>query len=250
MSSNFLKKFFFSINTNQSEDIKAIYNQGVLFLSDNRVEQAIKCFEQVADIHPSAAYNLGLIYLDGAHKIMPNFDDARKYFKLAYNLGHEKAQKSAIIIDIDKEHAIDVQKYSIFYPIAILHFITARQSGNLAYMIANDIIFNIIENSFNQIYSVKRFVDYEVWCIRKYANNEVNNLYKKSSLQDYFTFYDNDWNNGDTANISDYINEQTIPLITQISGKQINPFDLGIPRIIAVNHVYKYYAKKFNPSLV
>jgi TPR repeat protein len=47
---------------------------------------------------PSTPYNLGLIYLDGVGQFTPKYDLERKYFKMANELGHERAEWSAQII--------------------------------------------------------------------------------------------------------------------------------------------------------
>ena len=246
----FFTKLFQNIDTDYSDDVKAIYNFGVLALAEGNILEAISYFKQIEKQHSSAAYNLGLIYLDGVGISLPDYDKARYYFQLAKSSGHKKAKKSAQIIGLKEERIINLAEYRKFLPIAVQQFALGRQMGNLAYMIANDVIFHVIENSTNQLYSAKRFIDYEVWCIRKYASEEVNHFYQQSVLKDYLTCYDYDWEEGETAKISDYLNDSVFTNVMALSDGKFSFFELGVPRLIAVNYIYSHCAKKYSPILM
>ena len=99
----FFSRLFNPIDTNYSPETKEIYNKGVIALSKGNIKQAINYFERVDYEHPSAAYNLGLIYLDGAGCLVPNYDKARQYFQQADEMGHKKAKQSAEIIGLNEE---------------------------------------------------------------------------------------------------------------------------------------------------
>ena len=59
------KKLFQNIWTDQDDSVKNIYNEGVKALAKgDQLDKAIALFKQICEQHPSAAYNLGLIYLD------------------------------------------------------------------------------------------------------------------------------------------------------------------------------------------
>lgn len=242
---------FQDINTENSQDIKDIYNSGVRALSKQDIQAAVETFKRIEDEHPSAAYNLGLIYLNGGGLYIPDYSLARKYFQLADKQGHDKARKSAEIIGFESErHIADPKEYHEFMMRAAIRAALGQQFGNLAYVIANDIIYNVILTSTNQRYSAKRFIDYEVWCIRKFANKPVKHFYRQSSLQNYAVSYQSDWASGETAVISDYFNTKIIAAIMRYSGGKMGIEDLGVPRLMAVDCVYKYFSQEWNPDLV
>lgn len=235
------KKLFQSIATFQSDDVKSIYNDGVNALARGNLTTAIPLFEQICHQHPSAAYNLGLIYLDGVGQFTPKYDLARKYLKIANELGHERAEWSAQIIGLDGERKLSAQEQMEFTVFAVTQYVHGRQLGNLAYLIAYDIKRNILETSSNEIYSLYRFLSYEVYCIRNYGNEEVMALYETSSLTNWNITDEDDWESGKTAVISDYLNEKVTPFILSIAGGELSLEDLGTVRLAAVNAVYEYY---------
>lgn len=235
------KKLFQSIATFQPDNVKSTYNDGVNALARGDLTTAIPLFEQICQQHPSAAYNLGLIYLDGVGQFTPKYDLARKYLKMAYELGHERAEWSAQIIGLNKERKLSIQEQMEFTQFAVMQYVHGRQLGNLAYLIAYDIKRNILETSSNEIYSLYRFLSYEVYCIRNYGNEEVMALYETSSLTNWNITYEDDWESGKTAVISDYLNEKVTPFILSIAGSELALEELGIVRLAAVNAVYEYY---------
>lgn len=235
------KKLFQSIWTDQDDSVKEIYNDGVNALARDQLDQAIALFEQISAQHPSAAYNLGLIYLDGAGKITPKYQLARRYFKLAEKLGHERAAISAKIIGIDGERKLTQQQHVEFFKFAVMQYVEGRQFGNLAYLAAYDIKRNILETSTNEFYSLERFLSYEVYCIRNYGNEEVMDLYRSSSLVHWNITDLDDWESGKTAVISDYLNEKFVPLVIALSGGKIRLDEMGTLRLAIVNTVYEYY---------
>lgn len=236
------KKLFQHIATFLPSDVKSTYNEGVNALARGNLDKAIFLFEQVCEQHPSAAYNLGLIYLDGAGKITPKYDLARKYFQIADKLGHGRAKISAQIIGLNGERKFSQQEQLEAFIIAVSQYIAGRQLGNLAYMIAYDIKRNILETSSNEQYSLERFLSYEVWCIRNYGDEDVMALYETSSLKYFPTnYYEDDWEDGETAIISDYLNEKVFKTIMQLGQGQLQLNKLGTLRLAAVNAVYEYY---------
>ncbi|MCF7530587.1 hypothetical protein ACOR62_00050 [Neisseria lisongii] len=235
------KKLFQSIFSNHSYKIKFIYNKGVRELARNNISYAINIFESISDKHESAAFNLGLIYLDGAGKFVPNYKLSRKYFQLADNLGHPRAKPTALIIGLDKDPKFTLQDYAMLLPFAVNQYVLGGQLGNLAYLIAYDIIHHILKTSTNEIYGLSRFLDYEIYCIRNFANQEVTDFYHTSSLTDYELVYQDDWENGETAALSDYLNEKMTPTIIALSHGKLKLFEMGTLRLAAVNTVYKYY---------
>ena len=60
------KKLFYNFKSFRSGPVKDIYNKGINALARGNLDEAISLFKEVYEQHPSAAYNLGLIYLDGA----------------------------------------------------------------------------------------------------------------------------------------------------------------------------------------
>ena len=227
-----------------NDPVKVKYNLGVQSLARGNLQDAIDKFKSICEQHSSAAYNLGLIYLDGNGQIVPNYELARKYLTLANNMGHPKAAMSAAIIGLEIERKLSIEEYVQAFQHALLQYIQGGQLGNLAYLIAYDIKRNILETSTNELYSLDRFLSYEVWCIRNFANDEVNSLYKNSNLIHYTVNYSNDWDSGETAVISDYLNTKTFPLIIGLSQgnlKLLKLDEMGTLRLAAVNAVYKYY---------
>ncbi|MFU2079712.1 hypothetical protein ACLQ91_03920 [Avibacterium endocarditidis] len=235
------KKLFQAIFTSQPDEIKMIYNQGVMALSRGDVHRAIFFFTQVCDQHPSAAYNLGLIYLDGAGKITPKYSLSRKYFQLADRLGHRKANVSAQIIGLNEEKELSMQEQLKFFSLAAKQYIVGHQLGNLSYLIAYDIIHNILEQSSNEWYSLERFISYEVYCIRNYGDRDVIALYENSSLKQWKITDEDDWENGEVAVISDYLNTLVFPNIINQSKGKLRLNKMGTLRLAAVNTVYEYY---------
>ena len=242
---------FQNISTNHSDEVNSVYNAGVRALSAGKVQTAIEAFSSIADKHPSAAYNLGLIYLHGGGLYIPDYDLARQYFQLADNQGHDKARESARIIGLTGDrHIVNINEYHLFLKISSVQAALGKQFGNLAYVIANDIIYNVVLTSINQQYSAKRFIDYEVWCIRKYASKSVERFYLQSSLTEYNICYHNDWDNGETAIISDYFNTKILANIIGYADGAVDIAELGIPRLIAVDYIYKYFSQKWNADLI
>lgn len=235
------KKLFQPIFSSNKIDVKEIYNNGVNQLAKGHIDSAIELFEKVCNEHPSAAYNLGLIYLDGAGKFTPKYELARKYFRLANDLGHPKAKQSSIVIGLEGDRKITVEEYQMLFPFAVTQYALGDQFGNLAYLIANDIKKNVLETSSNEWYSFDRFLSYELYCIRNYANEEVLSLYENSSLVNGVDNYTEDWEGGETAVISDYLNEKVIPSIIALSDGKVNFFEMGRLRLAIVNTVYEYY---------
>lgn len=237
------KSLFQNVFSGRADDdpIKLSYNKGVQALARNDLEQAIACFESISEQHPSAAYNLGLIYLDGAGKIIPKYELARKYLHLAYSQGHPKAEKSAMVIGLQGEKKFSPQEYAMLFQFSLLQYIQGRQFGNLAYLIAQDIKRNVLETSTNELYSLDRFLSYEVWCIRNFANDEVKALYKTSSLTSLSVNYLDNWESGETAIISDYLNEKIFSLIIELSQGNVKLTEMGTFRLVIVNTVYEYY---------
>ncbi|OBX06252.1 hypothetical protein QV08_10630 [Gallibacterium salpingitidis] len=234
-------QLFKNIFTTQNDSIKEIYNKGVIALAAGNLDQAIQYFEKVSDQHPSAAYNLGLIYLNGDGKILPKYTLARKYLSLANKLDHPKALPSSQIIGLTVEKKLSMKQQMDFFKLAVAQYADGHQLGNLAYLIAYDIKRNILETSSNEIYSLDRFLSYELYCIQKYGSEEVKSLYKKSSLINLPINYLNDWENGETSIISDYLSEKVWPNIIILSDGKLEFTGMGILRIAVVNTVYEYY---------
>lgn len=268
----FFSKLFGSIDTNYSPEVKSIYNQGVIALSEGNLPQAIHYFQQVEDEHPSAAYNLGLIYLDGAGVLLPNYDKARQYFQLADELGHQKAQQSANIIGFDDElfyslipnpQNKEVQESMIY---SMIQFFEGGQCGNLAYVLGN--IFILWNEKFTtyshpnvlvdkEIFRnlITEFITYEVYCIREYANAEVRAFYNISSLPNF----DGDWEtfyplnmfikHRSEAELSTYFNNNAVPILLasakQFHKKNLQLEDLGVLRLMMVNYVYTHCLKTY-----
>ncbi|WP_432716971.1 tetratricopeptide repeat protein [Haemophilus haemolyticus] len=235
------KKLFQAIFTSQPDEVKVIYNQGVMALSGGYVHRAIFFFKQVCEQHPSAAYNLGLIYLDGAGKITPQYSLSRKYFQLADRLGHRKAKVSAQVIGLNEEKELSMREQLKFFSLAAKQYIEGHQLGNLSYLIAYDVIHNVLETSSNEWHSLERFISYEVYCIRNYGNREVMDLYESSSLKQWEITDEDDWNNGEAAVISDYLNTFVFPNIINQSKGKLRLDKMGTLRLAAVNAVYEYY---------
>src|SRR5699024_3028478 len=239
------KKLFQNIWTDQADSITNIYNEcGTALAIGDQLDKAIAIFKQICEQHPSAAYNLGLIYLDGVGKITPNYRLARKYFQLAHNLGHSKAEVSARIIGLNGEKKLSVEEQQELFVFAVMQYATANQFGNLAYLIAYDIKRNILETSTDELYSLDRFLSYELYCLRNYGSDEVLALYETSSLVDLPINYLDDWESGNTAKISDYINEKvllSINLVADFLGEKVNFTEMGTLRVAVVNAVYEYY---------
>ena len=235
------KKLFQQITTFLPSDVKSTYNEGVNALARGDLDKAISLFEQVCEEHPSAAYNLGLIYLDGAGQITPKYDLARKYLQMADRLGHERARTSAQFLGLNGERKFSQQEQLEAFIIAVSQYIAGRQLGNLAYMIAYDIKRNILDTSSHERYSLERFLSYEVWCIRDYGDDDVMALYETSSLKYYPVNYEDDWENGETAIISDYLNDKVFTTIMQLGQGELQLHKLGRLRLAAVNAVYEYY---------
>lgn len=235
------KKLFKTIIATHNDDIKIIYNKGVTELARGNINNAIELFEQVYEQHESAAYNLGLIYLDGAGVMLPNYQLSRKYFRIAHQLGHPRAEKTAQIIGLNENRILSVKEQFAFFVFSVSQYAEARQIGNLAYLVAYDIIHNVLKTTSHENYSLRRFIDYEVYCIRNYASDEVKAFYKTSNLIYFLEWYEDDWENGETAAISDYINESVLFSILQLSGGKVQFTEMGILRLAIVNEVYNYW---------
>ncbi|MCI5764282.1 hypothetical protein [Actinobacillus porcinus] len=235
------KKLFSNIFSYQEESVKLVYNDGVTALARGDIRKAISLFEKVCNQHPSAAYNLGLIYLDGAGQFTPKYNLARKYFALADQLGHQKAVISAQVIGLTGERVLTIPEQLEFFQLAVTQYTLGRQLGNLAYLVAYDIKRNILETSRDEQYSLDRFISYELYCIRNYGNDEVMNLYRQSSLINLSINYQDDWENGETAVISDYLNNQVWGSIIACSGGKLNFDEMGPLRLAIVNTVFEYY---------
>lgn len=103
---------FQNIFSGRSSDdpIKITYNLGVQSLAKGDVMDAIDKFKSVCNEHSSAAYNLGLIYLNGCGQFVPDYALARKYLSLADKMGHPKAKQSACVIGLS-ERKIPNEEY-------------------------------------------------------------------------------------------------------------------------------------------
>lgn len=235
------KKLFYNFKSFRSGPVKDIYNKGVNALARGNLDEAISLFKEVYEQHPSAAYNLGLIYLDGAGQITPKYDLARKYFQMAEQLGHERAKFSAQIIGLNGERKLSNQEQIEFFVISVAQYIAGGQFGNLAYLIAYDIKRNILETSSNEWYSLERFLSYEVYCIRNYGDEDVMALYESSSLRNWHVTDVDDWENGEVAVISNYLNERVFASIMELAQGKLQFDKLGTLRLAAVNAVYEYY---------
>lgn len=236
------KKLFKQITTLQPDNVKITYNEGVKALAKGELEKAISLFVQIHDKHPSAAYNLGLIYLDGDGQITPKYTLARKFFQIADQLGHERAKFSAQIIGLKEERKLSRQEEIFFFEFAVAQYVAGRQLGNLAYLIAYDIKRNILESSSNELYRLIRFLSYEVYLIRKYGDKDVKALYETSSLRHWNIVDIEDWENGEIDVISDYLTEKTYPWILRLGNGALQFHKLGTVRLAAVNAVYEYYS--------
>ena len=268
----FFSRLFNPIDTNYSPETKEIYNKGVIALSKGNIKQAINYFERVNYEHPSAAYNLGLIYLDGAGCLVPNYDKARQYFQQADEMGHKKAKQSAEIIGLNEE---------VFYSLipnpnneilqerfikSSLQFFEGGQYGNLAYILAHMFILwneNFTSYSYPRVFLDKEkfkeliteFITYEVYCIRNFSNKEINQFYQVSSL----THVNADWEHfyplnmflkrNTEAELSEYFNLNAVPLLLgiakQFHKKNLKLEDFGVLRLMVVNYVYEYCINKF-----
>ena len=143
-----------------SQDIRLQYNLGVFELQNGNIEKAIVLFQSIASQHPSAAYNLGLIYLDGVGRLLPDYSRARKYFNIAHNNGHKKAQQTAEIIGLDNNRNLSRRDQKEWFNTSCAQYILGRQVGNLTYLLAYDIKNNVLAASTNEIYSLERFLSY------------------------------------------------------------------------------------------
>ena len=254
----FFSKLFSSIDTNYSSETKSIYNNGVIALSEGNLPQAIHYFREIEDEHPSAAYNLGLIYLDGAGILLPDYDKARHYFQLAHELGHTKAQKSAEIIGLREPEMYNFtcpdEKRNMAISISIIQFLEGGQCGNLAYVLANFfVLLGAVQISQfdNQAFekTLSDFIHYEVYCIKNFANEEVMKFYQISSLKNIDIHWDGLLH---TSELSDFFNKTAVPLILKSAKsqrKKLELADLGILRLMIVNYVYNhcitYFRKDF-----
>lgn len=240
------KSLFQSISSGRSNDdpVLIAYNNGVNALARGELIQAIAHFKPIAEQHPSAAYNLGLIYLGGNGQMTPKYHLARRYFQLAAQQGHPKAEMSAQVIGLNGEKKLSPQEYMKLFTHALAQYIQGRQWGNLAYLIAQDIKRNVLETSSSELYSLDRFLSYELYCIRNYANDEVEALYETSSLTELSVNYLDDWESGETAVISDYLNEKVFALIISLSQGNIRLDEMGPLRLAIVNTVYEFYLER------
>lgn len=257
----FFKKLFQHIDTDYSEDTKDIYNQGVIALAKGDIHTAINLFEKVDYEHHSAAYNLGLIYLDGAGKILPDYDKAREYFQQADELGHEKARTSAQIIGFDDEIFYSLipnpnnEELQASFIYSLIQFIESGQCGNLAYVLAHMFIiwnekftsyanFKILKDAEIFTNLINEFLNYEVYCIKKFANEEVEYFYQQSALKNFDYNWDNIFH---ISELSEYFNDNAIPIILgtakQFHNKNLKLEDLGVLRFMMVNYVYTYCIK-------
>ncbi|MDK4525952.1 tetratricopeptide repeat protein [Kingella kingae] len=268
----FFHRLFNPIDTKYSPETKEIYNKGVVALSKGNVKQAIDYFERVEYEHPSAAYNLGLIYLDGADVLVPDYEKARQYFQQADEMGHEKAKISAEIIGLNEK---------VFYSLipnpnnevlqerfikSAIQFFEGSQCGNLAYILAHMFILwnekytsyshpKVLLNKEKFKELVNEFITYEVYCIQNFANKEVNQFYQISSL----TNANGDWEHYYPLNmffkhkieaeLSEYFNVNAIPILLNINKqfhkKNMKIEDFGVLRLMVVNYVYEYCIHEF-----
>lgn len=237
------KSLFQSIFSERAEDdpLRVTYNLGVQSLARGNLQDAISKFKSICNEHSSAAYNLGLIYLHGAGQITPNYYLSRKYLTLADQMGHPKAAKSAIAIGLGQERKLSPKELFELHPFALDQYMDAGQLGNLAYLIAYDMKRNILETSTYELYSADRFISYELYCIRNFANQEVQKLYQNSSLTQLPVNYLDDWMNGKTAVGSDYLNDKAFPFIIALSQGKLKFDEMGTLRLAVVNAVFEFY---------
>lgn len=241
-------KLFEDIFSGKSPSIVKIYNEGVIQLKIGNTRKAIDIFEKIKNKHPSAAYNLALIYLHGDDGLLPDYSLARKYFQLADQQNHPKARKSAYVINLDGEKKITAEEYLLKLSISIQQFISVGQIGNLSYIIANDVFYNIIGTSTDKIFSSIRFFDYEVWCIQNYASQKIMRLYEKSELNNYIPCYSSDWEDGKVAVISEYVNDIIMKIIFPVSNGALDifGFEVGAMRLAMLNYVCKYCKNNYS----
>lgn len=240
---NNIKKLFQTYNgvTIASEISKEHYYQGLKFLAEDDIKNAIMYFEKASDEIPSAAFNIALIYFNGAGTILPNFNLARIYFENADKLGHDRASYFLIILNCDLSSHTSKEEYLHLLKAASASFDLDHSSiGALAYLIACDVMRLIKLN-----HSLESFIDYEVWCIRNFANYQVKHFYAQSSLINWeFMFEDKwSWSQGDVDTISDYINTDVTPYIMFQCEQPIQLKDFGVMRLAMVNYIYEYYYK-------
>lgn len=235
------KKLFSNGYTSNNLDVQQIYNNGVIELTRGNLDKAIHLLKQVENEHMSAAYNLGLIYLDGYGQMMPDAIKARAYFQLADRLGHPKARETADVIGFEGEREIKEDDFQSLLLKSISQWCLGNQNGNLAYIIANEIIYRRSFGYLDRKKALEEFLNYEVWCIRTFGNDEIKHFYNLSKLR----YVPDQWSGVfEVASISESFNDNAMPLIFNVAnmlGKQPKLEELGIARLIAVDYVYQYF---------
>ncbi|MDK4580182.1 hypothetical protein QG025_03160 [Kingella kingae] len=253
----FFKRLFNPIDTKYSPETKEIYNKGVAALSKGNVKQAIDYFERVEYEHPSAAYNLGLIYLDGAGVLVPDYEKARQYFQQADEMRHGKARESAQTIGLHEEESFktanQTKREQDQFARALIQFIQGGHCGNLAYILAQIcIIWNEnytsrgIRDEIRFKTFVTEFMNYEIYCINKFANNEVSKFFAISSIKNFTYHWDNMFH---MSEVSNYLNGVMVALVLNTAKKSFNKNmkieELGVLRLMVINYVYEYCIREF-----
>ena len=166
------------------------------------------------------------------HSFPPQFDEAREKFKEASKKGYFPAIVDAQIIGFDEPYMpigndqATIRDYLKLQKMAVDEYIKDKNKiGNLIYLIVVDLQYRVFNTSSYPIEYMTRFVDYEIYCMREYGNEETKKVHNNSLLKDWELLFFNDWNNGMTAKHSDYLNESVFPLIMSLSQLKLNVFD-------------------------
>lgn len=185
------------------------------------------------------AYDLGMRYLN---EYPINFDLARENFKKAVNLGYSTAKEAANVIGLDKPTTLTVTNFLDLNLTASLKYKKDRSHiGDLVYIITSDLKFNIFNSSSNPTWYAKRFIDYEIYCMRKYGNDAVHRFHDKSSLKNWKILFQDEWEMGEVPSHSDYLNHQSFPHISTLTGISMMNGDMAVLRAAIVVDILDNY---------
>ena len=186
-----------------------------------------------------AAYDLGIRYLN---EYPINFELARENFRKAVSLGYMKAKQAAEVIGLNEPNKIEANNASELMLKAIFNYKNNQKHiGDLVYFITYDLKFNVFNTSSDPFYYASRFIDYEVYCMREYGNEEVKEFHNKSSLRNWELLYQDDWESGEISRHSDYLNEKPFPLISALSGISMMNGDMAVLRAAVVADILDNY---------
>lgn len=235
-------------NTEDETTINVVneaYEQAVIALSKNQYEKALSLFKKASSFgHISAKYNAGLMLYNGLGDYN-DFELAKKYFKEAKELGHDKCDGYLNFLNLADEKMdisisdanCDTQSMAALCNLAFkkMSISPDKQNGEFVYM-AHHYLLRVINGN---EYVANEFIKNEIGTMFIDSNEETTKLLKYKGLYED-GFSEIDYLNNDSF-VTDYLNGILFNRLISFSNHKLKHSDLAYSRCCIVNEIMKKF---------